>query len=778
MKAIARSAALGATALIAVLAFGATTASAQNDCLRGKTRCVNKKMAGLLTCHIKAEKASLVPDATCLSKVYAKFDGGTKGTEASCFRKLELKEDPLVPRTMCVTHGDRVAQDAKVDAFVLDVVQELDPGYPAPTLNLCSAGKKKCVFKKAEYLLKCHERCQWDPPVQCGAVLDTCTAKALARYDGGTKGPEASCFRKLEIKYGGGCLTTGDEFTLEDKVDAFITDVLQELENTAPPTPTPTVASTPTPCATATPGGSCPTQVEIGVKGDGTETDLDAGWSGMMHDSHTGSMGRLTLQVSGCAGTEPPTCGVCTTSGPIANAGGAAFNNQRCVGDTAIQCATDGDCGGSGPCHFFFGGPLALSAGGLPLCVTNEIVQPVTGTVDVEAGATRASVQLLWRLHPGPTLDKPCPNCRSNMCIGGLNQYAPCAVGSECPGGTCQAAFRCDSGLHASDACTVNSQSPTFGDWSFDCPLDPDAAIGIVPVPLDYTTGTQTWSLGGGSPSCTHPGYTEFKCFCDTCDNENAEPCTGVGQCSTSCLGGTNNGVTCADPSECPGGTCVGGICGGRRCRGGANDGTPCSTGTQCPGGGCYTSSGVATKTNDCSDAVCTPSPSDTDSSNEGVCAAGPIEYFCGPHATFRSCFSDPECTVSNRCVGGSHNGALGCTVEAQCPGGVCEIQSCSGEKFRECFTDNGVIGTHCLGGTNAREPCGTLTDCSDQSAGTFCGGGSVTATGAPYYPTCNGTGTVATLFCMAPTKSAAVSAVLGLPGLGRVTLPTTLSFN
>ena len=486
--------------------------------------------------------------------------------------------------------------------------------------------------------------------------------------------------------------------------------------------------------------------------GDATDTDLDVGWTGQSHDSHTGSMGRLTLNVSGCSNPTSSTCGVCTTSGPIANAGGTAFNNRRCVSDTSIQCTADVDCGIFGPCRFFFGGPLALSAGGVSVCVTNEITQPVTGTVDLEGGTTQAFVQLLSRVHTGPTADKPCPNC-----TGGF----------------------CDSGPHATNACTINSQNPLFGDLSFDCPPDPGANVGSLPVPLNYTTGTQTWSLSAANPSCTAPGYTSLKCFCDTCDNENAEPCSGTGQCPMSCRGGTNNGVICTDPSECPGGICAGGQCGGRRCQGGANVGTPCTTGSQCPGGGCGIP-GKATATNECSDALCTPNtPPDTDSSNEGTCAGGPFEQFCSPWASFKQCVGDGECTPFNRCVGGSNAGALGCTVDSQCPGGVCEIQSCSFGKFRECFTDNGVIGTHCFGGTNASEPCTTLVDCPDQTAGTFCGGGSVKATGAPY-PVCGGTGVgaVATLFCIGPTSSGSINSVSGLPGLGRVTLPVAVNFN
>ena len=750
MKAFARAAAFGALAFIAVLAFGASPASAQNKCLSGKTKCVNKKMSALLKCHNKAEKSGFAVDPLCLQKAYDKFDGGTKGITAGCFAKLEIKYPLSGPGPYCLTYVDRIPQEAKVDAFVLDVVQELDPSYPTPILNKCSAGKKKCVLKKASSLLKCREKCQKDS-LSCTGVLTECLAKAQGKFDGGTE-LSSGCFEKLEAKPP--CLTNDDTAVLEAKVDAFVADVRSELENLATPTPgatttpTPTVTNTPTPCTTSTPGIVCPTQVEVSVTGDATTTDLDIGWTGMQSDAHTGSMGRLTLNVSACSNPTSSTCGVCNTSGPIANAGGKAFNNHRCVGDTSKECTSDGDCvGGSGPCHFFFGAPLPLSAGGAFVCVTNDIGQPVTGTVDIEAGATQVSVPLTSRVYSGPTANKPCPTC-----VGGL----------------------CDSGPHVGAACTINSLNPTFGDLSFDCPPLPTAILATLPVPLNLATGTQTWSLGAGSPSCTAPGYTSLKCFCDTCDNENAEPCSGVGQCSKSCIGGTNNGFTCTDPSECPGGICNGGQCGGRRCQGGTNVGTPCTTGSQCPGGGCGIP-GKATAYNQCDDAVCTPNPSDTDSSSEATCAGGPFEQFCSPWASFTQCVADFNCAPFNRCVGGTNNGFVGCTVDSQCPGGVCEIQTCSFGKFRECFTDNGVIGTHCFGGTNGGAVCSAASECPDG----FCGGGSVTASGVPY-ATCNGsgTGTVASLFCVGPNSSGSINAVVGTPGLGRATLPTTVTFN
>jgi hypothetical protein len=85
------------------------------------------------------------------------------------------------------------------------------------------------VLKKTGGLMKCHEKA-----VEAGsnADLQACIDKATCKFDGvtgcvppgnATKG----CFAKLEAK--GGCITTSDSSALENKVDAFVQDVLCEL---------------------------------------------------------------------------------------------------------------------------------------------------------------------------------------------------------------------------------------------------------------------------------------------------------------------------------------------------------------------------------------------------------------------------------------------------------------------------------------------------------------------------------------------------------------------
>ena len=194
---------------------------------------MNKKTAGLLKCHITAEQGGLGLDAACVTKVKAKFDGTNlvpPDPAKGCFEKLEAKEDPANPPTLCLTHDDVGVLEDKVDAFVLDVVAELDPNYPLAVTSACSAAKKKCVLKKVAALLKCHEKCQKDSS-KCGAPLETaCEEKARAKFDGGSDDTK-SCFAKAEMY--ADCLTPGgipERDGMEVKADAFVTDVANELE--------------------------------------------------------------------------------------------------------------------------------------------------------------------------------------------------------------------------------------------------------------------------------------------------------------------------------------------------------------------------------------------------------------------------------------------------------------------------------------------------------------------------------------------------------------------
>ena len=68
----------------------------------------------------------------CEDKVVAKFDGGTNGPDASCFGKLEAKQDGTLPETLCATTGDLAAMETRADVFVNGTVTTLEGGAAAP----------------------------------------------------------------------------------------------------------------------------------------------------------------------------------------------------------------------------------------------------------------------------------------------------------------------------------------------------------------------------------------------------------------------------------------------------------------------------------------------------------------------------------------------------------------------------------------------------------------------------------------------------------------------
>ena len=307
---------------VALLAAATAQALTVNPCSSKKKICVAKKAAGLLKCHEKAEKIGAPVDTTCTQKVVDKYN--------ACFAKLELKGG-------CLTTNDAGPIESKVDAFVLDVVTEVDPAYPAPVENACSAGKKKCVGKKTKALFKCHAKAE-----RKGFLDAACIQKAQRKFDGGAF-PESGCVERLEAKFPAGCPTIDDTAPLEAKVDAFVTDVVCELD--------PSTCAFPTPTATATPGGPCPDTYQFTA--NGPAADRDIGWTGVAHDQETTSNVRLTLGISGCANAVTP-CGQCMVSGPLVNGGGAGVANRRCRGDTSTNngswktCTSNADCPGTG----------------------------------------------------------------------------------------------------------------------------------------------------------------------------------------------------------------------------------------------------------------------------------------------------------------------------------------------------------------------------------------------------------------------------------------------
>src|SRR5262249_10525693 len=119
---------LGAVAMSAAALLFAVGADANGPptgkCNSAKIKCVTTKATALLACQNKAESKLLPLDPTCISKAETKFS--SPADQKGC---LDKAEKDLV-KSPCSTTNNADDLEAKVDAFVLDAVQELDPGYP------------------------------------------------------------------------------------------------------------------------------------------------------------------------------------------------------------------------------------------------------------------------------------------------------------------------------------------------------------------------------------------------------------------------------------------------------------------------------------------------------------------------------------------------------------------------------------------------------------------------------------------------------------------------
>jgi hypothetical protein len=393
MKIKSRSAVLALVPVAAVLAIVSAGNGAQspNKCLAGKEGCASKKMAGLLKCHSKAESSGAALDASCTQKVTDKFDGGAVPANG-CFAKLESKN-----QGPCITTGDTSTMETKIDSFVSDVVQTLDPGFPTPVKNPCSASKKKCVAKKAAALLKCYQKA-----AKAGVAVDgTCLQKAQDKFDGGAM-PANGCFAKLEAKPG--CLTTNDTAALETKVDTFVGDVTDQLN---PPTPTPTPTPTVTPTCLPPPtfaGALVPT---VGRFNYNLVLGLP-GANAACNSNYPGTQVCTLFQLQ-CAQAAGELVGATDTSAQPVNSFWAIDPNAPPL----QQCLDD-------------------AVGG-----TNQVWE--YGTAHTATRGNKIPLQ--------------------SNCVGGANDTHPCTAASVCPGGSCTSTSGTLGSLSIGNQCNFSGNS-------------------------------------------------------------------------------------------------------------------------------------------------------------------------------------------------------------------------------------------------------------------------------------------------------------------------------
>ena len=184
-----------------------------NKCAAGKTRCIMGRthvcgvvgVKGMLVCHQRADSRSRPVDPECLNRTFSELN--------ECFTGLERRED-------CLTTGDVGSIQARIEAFTIDVVTQLDPNHPALTSNRCSVGKMKAVGDETAARLECFmEAFRGDADID-----PSCFERPLGRF--------AAVWSKLEDN--GGCITVGDIGILDSKIDDFVALIIADLDPTGP----------------------------------------------------------------------------------------------------------------------------------------------------------------------------------------------------------------------------------------------------------------------------------------------------------------------------------------------------------------------------------------------------------------------------------------------------------------------------------------------------------------------------------------------------------------
>ncbi len=268
----------------------------------------------------------------------------------------------------------------------------------------------------------------------------------------------------------------------------------------------------------------------------------------------------------------------------------------------------------------------------------------------------------------------------------------------------------CDDGPRVGLACDANGFVPGRPDFGRTS-LDCPPSAGVLAATLPIDLS-----------NATAPVTKTLSATSPNCGDGSGEKCL----CET-----CNNAAAtvCDDNADC---IAVGAtICGGRRCIGGTNNGGICNNNSACPGMpvGICGRAGEPSKSSACLDDTSTPpgtldcvdsSPVD----QEGECTGGP---------------------VTKTCSVASGHGQRSCGVDADCGGG---LGTCVAGN-RACFL---------TGGFSAKIGTNTLI--------------AVGMADAPMNDVASPT--LAAVFCTGPTTAAAVNAVAGLPGPGRVTIKGT----
>lgn len=243
-----------------------------------------------------------------------------------------------------------------------------------------------------------------------------------------------------------------------------------------------------------------PSKLAMAISSSG---DLDTGWTGVSHNFPLVVGSKLNYCLARCdASSNPDCCG---------------------KGETG-----DGTTNGR-----FFGAPLPLVSGGVPVCVVNEFNGPITlARANLQTGEMQGRVDLFSTVWTSPQTNV-CPRC-----TGGTNLGDP---------GTCNAGSNRNGACTIEGIITLNSDNPPISNdkyyLSSQCPPGGVAYenVGKLDIRQPLTTGTATkvgaklcgaaQDDGCGTGTCTQscPGTPPLKGginqFCCSGGSSNGTPC-------------------------------------------------------------------------------------------------------------------------------------------------------------------------------------------------------------------------------------------------------------
>lgn len=442
---------------------------------------------------------------------------------------------------------------------------------------------------------------------------------------------------------------------------------------------------------------------------------LESGWSGLAHDQPVLGW-TLDMKIGSCPAATASTCGQCLIQGLIPN---GISSNQRCANDTSIACEDDAPCQAQpGVCEGgTSNGSTCTSDAGCPSGTCRRRCAFFTAApTGLAVGGVSACLTNQITAAVTGTVDIESGALTAAVPLRS-NLYLGLLTDNPCP--------RCAGDPTAADGvrggtCTGGPRNGLTCDAAASVPERPD----FNPTSFDCPPSPSSFlgSLALNANPITVSTAPAPRTLASTSPN-----CTDTAFTAAKCFCDTCNhaaATPCSSNADC---VAVGAtICGGRRCIGGPNLGAACTTNTQCPGivGGCNRP-GVPTRPNGCFDdtsiagALC----QDTGAiDGKGECVEGPPIQSCTNHPQ-RGCSSDADC----------NNVA-----------GACQSSN------RRCYLDNGVLGGSVSVAGSATPPVGGVAD-----------------------PT-----TLGGLFCLQPLASSPASnSAVGLPGLGRTSLPGTLTF-